>query len=364
MRIFFLGALCITLALSAGAYWVYERIYAMLSGASRDAVLMDMTPVELTGLYQRPYPDTVEQHLYRQDQKLRDTLLTEDLKTIVRDLYSVQSQCETTATGCLEQVRNIWPRVDGIRTISAMRTLSISGPGLDSLTGLRHMPQLLTLMASGHPGILSGAQVTNAMKALVLAEKIRYCRLMERHGDYWPETRWMLRVLPAEAIQLLLSIPALELSHPIAYRELVDKAAEKYSVPRSLIYAIMRTESGFDPQVVSKAGARGLMQVMPTTARSLQSPRRNWVPTEQDLHDPSVSIHYGVQYLAQLLRQFSNELAVIAAYNAGPGVVRRWMENGKDWDKKIPFPETRAYLDKVLAARETYRPFLGEKSLQ
>ena len=113
----------------------------------------------------------------------------------------------------------------------------------------------------------------------------------------------------------------------------VEKAARRYNVPKKLIYSIIKAESDFNPNVISKAGAIGLMQLMPQTALEL-GVKNIWNIEE--------NVMGGTKYIASLLKQFKNEKLAIAAYNAGPGNVKKY--------KGIPpFKETQNYVKKVLA---------------
>ncbi len=111
------------------------------------------------------------------------------------------------------------------------------------------------------------------------------------------------------------------------------EAAERHEVDPLLVAAIAQAESGFDPEAVSPRGACGLMQVMPTTARSLGA---------RDIFDPAENLEAGVEYLAYLHRRFDDDpVLVIAGYNAGPGAVKRFRG-------VPPYGETRRFTNKVL----------------
>lgn len=117
------------------------------------------------------------------------------------------------------------------------------------------------------------------------------------------------------------------------YRTEISKAAQKYELPEKLIAAVMKQESNFNASAVSSAGASGLMQLMPSTAKYLGV---------NDRFDPEQNIMGGAKYLRQMLDQFDNNLSTaLAAYNAGPGNVRKY-------DGIPPFKETQNYVKKVL----------------
>ena len=146
---------------------------------------------------------------------------------------------------------------------------------------------------------------------------------------------------------------------PKPYRELVEDVSHRYDLPHSLVYAVMRQESAFRPNVVSPAGAVGLMQLMPYTARKVafditQRPGAPWVPDPTQPTNVLNNLEMGGFYLGKLLHMMRDQMPLaIASYNAGPRAVSRWLEGGDHlpvdvWVARIPYRETRHYVAKIL----------------
>lgn len=151
----------------------------------------------------------------------------------------------------------------------------------------------------------------------------------------------------------------IELSYPRDYSQYVEKAAKDYELEPSLIYAVIRTESGFDANAHSDAGACGIMQVMPSSFEWLQQIRNcEGTYTEDDLYNPEICIDYGSYLLKYFLDYYGTETSAIAAYNAG-FVVSEWLEDSNYSTDgvtliDIPYPETKEYVKRVTDSKEKY----------
>lgn len=133
----------------------------------------------------------------------------------------------------------------------------------------------------------------------------------------------------------------------VPYSNIINRYARQYGVSPDLVARVIRAESNFNPRARSHAGAMGLMQLMPGTARSL-GVTNPW--------DPEQNIRGGVQYLAQQLRRWNGNVALaLASYNAGPGNVQKWVRRAgtTNWNvvRRYAFRETRNYVDKILGGR-------------
>lgn len=150
-----------------------------------------------------------------------------------------------------------------------------------------------------------------------------------------------------------------KLSYPIEYSEYVEKASDEYDLDEALIYAVIRTESSFNPEAESPVGACGLMQMMPSSFEWLQSLRgTEGEYTTDDLFEPEICIDYGCYLLRYFMDTYNDERCAIAAYNAG-FVVGEWLEDENySTDGKTlidtPYPETTNYIKKVESAKEMY----------
>ena len=153
---------------------------------------------------------------------------------------------------------------------------------------------------------------------------------------------------------------------PVLYRKEFDAASKRSRLPVPLLFAITRQESAFDRQARSVADARGLMQLLPSTARWVAERTRQRPPSEAALYEPSTNINLGSTFLAGLLARYQNQLPLAAAaYNAGEGRVKKWTTGVAGmpmdvWIETIPFNETRNYVKNVLAFRVVYGILIKE----
>jgi soluble lytic murein transglycosylase len=167
--------------------------------------------------------------------------------------------------------------------------------------------------------------------------------------------------LGRDALASVGSVPDVwRLIYPVAARDTIVAESRKVGIDPALVAGLIRQESNFNAGATSPAGARGLMQVMPSVARSIAiaagiSP---WKPSL--LYEPGVNIEIGIRHLAPLLRSQPNLARSLAAYNAGGSRVARWSAKRGAGDpeiftERIPFAETRDYVKSVLRNREFYR---------
>ncbi|MBX7080233.1 MAG: lytic transglycosylase domain-containing protein [Nannocystaceae bacterium] len=153
-------------------------------------------------------------------------------------------------------------------------------------------------------------------------------------------------------------------AHPQPFVELIAPGEPRLGVPQWLTYAIMQTESRFDPSATSFAGARGLIQLMPSTARAVAKQAGVALDDEDALYDPATNLEIGMHHLASLVARFGGSDGAVAlaipSYNAGAGAVEKWLDEHGSLDldvfiEGIPYDETRKYTQSVLGRWLAYR---------
>lgn len=172
----------------------------------------------------------------------------------------------------------------------------------------------------------------------------------------------LLAVLPALGLLARFAAPpfvewaARNWLYPRPYREIVQREAAEFQLDESLVYAVMKAESGFDEKASSHAGAHGLMQLTEQTFQwvcSLSPPENGG----EDILDPGDNVHCGCALLELLKNRYGSWQVALCAYNAGMGTVDGWLSqhssDGESLDA-IPYPETAAYVEKVEKYRARY----------
>ena len=208
------------------------------------------------------------------------------------------------------------------------------------------MPPTATASASARRGPSAAAR---------RAAKVRRRRL-----------RFVVALVALSAVVVIVGLNPLkqavqEITLPLHHEDIIrQQAAEKHLDP-ALVAAVIYQESKFRDRT-SVAGARGLMQITPDTARFIAKQSGGIRFTQADLGTPQINIAYGTWYLRYLLQKYhGNVVLTLAAYNAGEGKVDQWWQaaqaRGEQFDvaKHIPFAETRDYVHRVLSARREYR---------
>ena len=153
---------------------------------------------------------------------------------------------------------------------------------------------------------------------------------------------------------------------PMPFLSIYRRHAANVNLPVSLLLAVSRQESAFNPRAVSRAGARGLMQMLPSTAKAVAKRVRVSSPSNQDLLDPDANVRLASHHLAALMARHGRHRALVAAaYNAGEHRLQRWLRDTEGmptdvWIERIPFRETRDYVKGIIAFNHIYDRLLGE----
>jgi len=146
--------------------------------------------------------------------------------------------------------------------------------------------------------------------------------------------------------------------YPRPYPEIVAAASAKYDIPVEVIYSVMKVESNFDVYAVSRAGALGLMQILPDTFVWLCERRKEKHDISM-LFVPEINIDYGVYYMRYLLDYYEGDMTLVyAAYNAGMGNVNKWLKNQNGVLIDIPFEETRKYIERINNTINIYKKLI------
>ena len=189
----------------------------------------------------------------------------------------------------------------------------------------------------------AGTEWRAAFESLKPGQQVQSVGLASRWG-------WHIQAISAAAKQGLFN--DYELLYPRPYDTYVRAAAQRTGLPAELIYAIIRQESLYRADAGSSAGALGLMQLLPETARRTARKVDLPVPSRTDLLVPAVNIPLGSAFLESLVERADGQVPLAAAgYNAGPAAARRWLPSAPMetdvWTENIPFNETRAYVQRV-----------------
>lgn len=209
------------------------------------------------------------------------------------------------------------------------------------------------LLAAGRR-LRAGQFISHLAETVPEQEFRSFVAMLEEMGD-----PWLVVVAGKMAAQRGLVVPE-------AYFAEIDLQLEDAPVPLELALAIARRESEFNEAVVSPAGARGLMQLMPGTARMMADRLGEAYDLSALTSDPAYNARLGTAYLRQLIEEFGQAVTLVSAgYNAGPGRPRQWIErfgdpradeiDPVDWIEHIPFTETRNYVMRVAEAMVVYR---------
>ncbi|MBI5508026.1 MAG: tetratricopeptide repeat protein [Deltaproteobacteria bacterium] len=241
-----------------------------------------------------------------------------------------------------------WSSATGQRALTLVR-LGLRREAVDLVAALPDLP-----VAEGSSAILGRARLYHALGAYDRASRLASAAFAGK-----------LRGEPRAGGR-----PFFHLAYPAAHADLVEAAATEFGTSPWLILAVMRQESAFRPEVRSPMNARGLMQILPTTAERIADALEVQPFASEMLNSPGVNVRFGAWYLAQLMAKFEgNPVLTVSAYNAGPRAVTEWVKTGggvltDEFVEEIPFKETRGYVRHVIGNLAVYSALYGDKTLQ
>lgn len=196
---------------------------------------------------------------------------------------------------------------------------------------------------------------------------LRLAQLYSRRGENFQATLILRKGYPDIYSYNEADVPreAWEIFFPLINWDTIKQEAKRYGIDPYMAAGLIRQESVFNPNAISRVGARGLMQVMPATGQVVSRQQGIGRISAADLYNPTLNIKLGMSYLAQMMGQFGRIEYAAAAYNAGPGRARQWIaQRGsldiEDWVEAIPFTETRGYVQGVLRYAANYRRLYKE----
>jgi soluble lytic murein transglycosylase len=200
-------------------------------------------------------------------------------------------------------------------------------------------------------------------------KKLRQAAASFALGDFASSSALVKSAFPEMGTARESSVPEQwrRLYYPIDPDGAVESSAREFGLDRSLWLALVRQESAFNSRARSRAGAVGMTQLMPGTARRLSRKVLRKKFQNAFLYDPAVNVRLGASYLRSLLDEFDNDkLMAVASYNAGPGRIRGFLRDNPDLAadtrlESLPFPETRDYVRRVFLFAESYRELYPEE---
>lgn len=299
----------------------------------------------------------------------------------VKNLYKTEKEVQRTNINRSVQILNEIIGKDIPISELGRRYLEILSLNPDFILGADSVDAILR----DRPGLSAGPAATNDRTILRLKgyfdaslveegsvelllndrNDLPFCLTM---AEYFNKSGYSyLQIKYAERVQRLLQIgfPAWRIRHPIVsylypewYRREVLTLSHRWGLAPSLVYAIVREESRFRHDALSRSGASGLMQLMPSTFSYIMNKKSDPVSSGA-ITSPAANIYAGTAFLKDLLLRYGDEYKAVAAYNAGPANLDKWIKRFNPPDDAyflefIPFPETQSYVMKVLTSQLGY----------
>ena len=244
-----------------------------------------------------------------------------------------------------------------------------------------------------HEGIDAGNAEISRMKTDAAMLRMHELQQLGRHVDLRREWRQQMQLLDEPAMQTAAVVfnawgmldraiftlsradswDNMEIRFPLEHHLLVEEYSQQRGIDVSWVFAILRQESAFMTAIKSTAGAHGLMQLLPATARQVAHKHEMKRPSVNDLSNPATNIALGTGYLEMMMEKFGRNMTLsTAAYNAGPGAVKKWLKHRSNnkplpadiWVELIPYEETRKYVKHVMTYATIYDMRLGVEQMK
>lgn len=216
---------------------------------------------------------------------------------------------------------------------------------------------------------LANAEIAAALARFPTSPRValRYAQMFRERGDNFQATLILRKGYPDVYSYRDDQMPreAWEIMFPLTHWDHIKRMAEANNLDPFIVAGLIRQESVFNPRALSRANARGMMQILPSTGRLVARSQGLGSVGAADLYNPTLNITLGTSYLSQQLRKFGRIELAAAAYNAGPGRVVQWQAQRpidpiEEWVENIPFSETRGYVQGVLRYAANYRRLYGK----
>jgi len=303
----------------------------------------------------------------------RETDAAETFRKAVRstptDFYAFRAREMLALSGDTARLPDLDTSFDRSRTRAWLDSISVGAKPLsaqDSIHVARGTICMLCGLASRAPQFLDGLEnryPANLALQFDLASLYKSAELPVLSYKAGHKLAWRV---PAEA-RSVMPRPLVEILYPQPFMDIIRRESGKNGVDPFLVLAVIRQESIFDPAIVSRVGAIGLMQLMPTTSQTVCKELGEQFNADS-LYRPPANIRQGAYYIKRLLDQFGGNLVLaIASYNGGPNKATEWYAKNKrtTYDlfiENLGFTETRGYVKKVLANYWTYRRFAAKSN--
>lgn len=255
----------------------------------------------------------------------------------------------------------------------ARKTLGLAAP-----KGVNVKPEALSQLAERtkdensqkalllfHLGFKEEARDLILSSTAAVADRLALLQHLGFYHEAWQRAHWVKPTITIEKNTLKVN-SAIRSAFPMPHQTIVENISNKYDLKQSLLYAIIQAESGFLENATSYRGASGLMQMMPFVAKDLAAKLSISKWTDEHLKDPKIAIELGALLVATLERQFGQPHLILAAYNAGPHQVQKWLNRFGQlpeelFIERIPFKQTRDYIKKILPNESLYYAMNGKE---